>query len=63
MDKDAIKQSITIEQIITFMTKFGSGTPIKTPEGYYIFQTICHNQHNPDAKYKLYYYGIEDIFI
>lgn len=56
LDKDAILNSLTEEDIIKIVIKLGSGTPKRDADHNPIFQTICHNQPNPNNSWKLYYY-------
>lgn len=56
LDKDAILNSLTKEDIIKIVTTLGSAEPKKDSSGNLIFQTICHNIPNPSNSWKLYYY-------
>ena len=58
-DKDAIKESLTIDQIFDIVSELG-GEPIMY-SGYFTAQTICHN-HPGEGKYKLYYYENTKLF-
>lgn len=56
LDKDAILNSLTIEDVIAIVQSLGSAEPKKDSNGNIIFQTICHNEPNQANSYKLYYY-------
>lgn len=53
IDKDKLKNELTIDQIATLIEEFG-GDP-KMKEGYFISRTICHNPKG-EGSHKLYYY-------
>jgi hypothetical protein len=56
LDKDAILNSLTKEDVIKVVTTLGSSEPKTDSNGNLIFQTICHNVPDPGNSYKLYYY-------
>lgn len=56
LDKNAILNSLTKEDVIKIVTALGSNNPRKDSNGNLIFQTICHNPPNENNSYKLYYY-------
>lgn len=56
LDKNAILNSLTKEDVIKIVTSLGSNEPRKDNNGNLIFQTICHNPPNANNSYKLYYY-------
>lgn len=56
LDKNAILDSLSKEDIKTIVTTLGSGDPKIDNNGNLIFQTICHNPPDPSNSYKLYYY-------
>jgi hypothetical protein len=56
LDKDAILNSLTKEDVKKIVMELGSLEPKEDSNGNYIFQTICHNQPSPDNSWKLYYY-------
>lgn len=58
LDKDKIKQSLTIEDINLILSDLGSSHPIGDGKGNYIYQTVCHGGH----KQKLYYYSDTKFF-
>lgn len=59
-DKDAIKESLTIEQIEQFLADHG-GEPIRRI-GCLVSRTICHNAASDNASHKLYYYENTKLF-
>lgn len=56
LDKDAILNSLTKEDVTKILKELGSNEPKKDSEGNLIFQTICHNPPSENNSYKLYYY-------
>lgn len=56
LDKKAILDSLTKEDIVKIVMSLGSREPKKDSNGNLIFQTICHNPPDPSNSYKLYYY-------
>ncbi len=56
LNKDAIINSLTKDDVIKIVTSLGSGEPKTDNNGNLIFQTICHNAPDPSNSYKLYYY-------
>lgn len=56
LDKDAILNSLTKEDVIKVVTSLGSGYPKLDNNGNLIFQTICHNDRSVSNSWKLYYY-------
>lgn len=52
LDKDAIVDSLTKENVITILTDLGSAPPRDLGENGLVFQTVCHG----GSRYKLYYY-------
>ena len=52
LDKDAILNSLTKEDIIKIVTYFGSSYPKTDSNGDLIFQSVC----NGSDSWKLYYY-------
>jgi hypothetical protein len=60
MDKDELKESLTIEQIHGLVAELG-GNPHPIKDNYFISQTICHNKPG-EGSYKLYYYGNTHLF-
>ena len=56
LDKDAILNSLTKEDIKKIVTSLGSAEPKTDSNNDLIFQTICHNPPDPSNSYKLYYY-------
>ena len=56
LDKDAILNSLSKEDITKIVMSLGSAEPKTDSSGNLIFQTICHNDINPNNSYKLYYY-------
>lgn len=52
LDKDAIKESLTENDIKLIMQDLGSANPKKDNQGNLIFTTVCHG----GKKHKLYYY-------
>lgn len=59
-DKDAIKESLSMEQIEQFLADHG-GDPVKRI-GCLVSKTICHNPATGDASHKLYYYENTRLF-
>lgn len=58
-DKDKIKNSLTIEQIFDLVAELG-GEPIMQ-NGFFVSQTICHNEPG-EGSHKLYYYDNTKLF-
>ena len=56
LNKKAISDSLTKEDIKKIVMSLGSGEPKTDREGNMIFQTICHNLPDENNSYKLYYY-------
>ena len=56
LDKNAILDSLTKEDITKIVMSLGSAEPKTDSNGNLMFQTICHNQPSPNNSYKLYYY-------
>ena len=56
LDKNAILDSLSKEDIRKIVMSLGSDEPKSDNSGNLIFQTICHNDINPNNSYKLYYY-------
>ena len=56
LDKDAILNSLSKEDITKIVMSLGSAEPKTDSGGNLLFQTICHNQPDPNNSYKLYYY-------
>lgn len=56
LDKDAILNSLTKEDVIKVVTSLGSEYPKTDHSGNLIFQSICHNAPNIANSWKLYYY-------
>lgn len=56
LDKDAILNSLTKEDIKKIVVSLGSLEPKVDGNGDMMFQTICHNPPDPSNSYKLYYY-------
>ena len=63
LDKDQIKNSLSINQIFDFLSEYG-GEPIIKDSNTIISKTICHNaiEEINDASYKLYYYDNTHLF-
>lgn len=57
LNKDAILNSLTKEDVIKVVTSLGSATPKTDSQGNLIFQTVCHGS----TSWKLYYYHEPDI--
>lgn len=56
LDKKAILDSLTKEDIKKIVMLLGSNEPKTDSSGNLIFQTICHNDIDVNNSYKLYYY-------
>lgn len=56
LDKNAILDSLSKEDVKKVVMSLGSDEPKIDNSGNLIFQTICHNDINPNNSYKLYYY-------
>lgn len=56
LDKDAILNSLTKDDVIKVVTSLGSEYPKTDNSGNLVFQSICHNQPNLSNSWKLYYY-------
>lgn len=62
LDKDKIKQNLSLEDIKNLVIHLGSEEPRYDYNGNLIFQTICHNTPASNNKYKLYYYENTQLF-
>lgn len=62
LDKDFIKQSLTVKEITKIMIELGSAPPIPDINENPRFQTICHNMPNKNNSFKLYYYDNTKLF-
>ena len=62
MDKDTLKNELTIDQIFNLLSELG-GQPIQKGECI-VSKTICHNKIDEidEASYKLYYYNNTHLF-
>lgn len=60
IDKDKLKQSLTLEQVWDLVNDLG-GNPHDIQDGYFVSQTICHNAVG-QGSYKLYYYANSQLF-
>lgn len=58
LDKDRIKQSLSIDDIKTILADLGSDDPIETGKHELCFQTVCHGGNS----HKLYYYPDSKMF-
>lgn len=58
LDKDAIKQTLTEENITAILIQLGSKYPIKDNHGNLVYTTVCHAGN----KHKLYYYSSAKVF-
>lgn len=58
LDKDLIKESLTLDDIRAILRDLGSEEPILDDKGNLIAQTICHH----GSKFKLYYYPDSRMF-
>lgn len=58
LDKDLIKESLSLDDIRTILRDLGSEEPILDDKGNLIAQTICHH----GSKFKLYYYPDSRMF-
>ena len=56
LDKDAILNSLSKEDITKIVMSLGSAEPKTDSNNDLIFQTVCHNRPDPNNSYKLYYY-------
>ena len=56
LDKDTILNSLSKEDITKIVMSLGSAEPKTDSSGNLLFQTICHNEPDPNNSYKLYYY-------
>ena len=56
LDKDAILNSLTKDDVIKVVTSLGSEYPRTDSSGNLIFQSVCHNKANISNSWKLYYY-------
>ena len=56
-NKDEIKKSLTIDQIMDFLTELG-GEPFQQKEDIIVSKTICHGGES----HKLYYYDNTKLF-
>ena len=63
IDKDKVKNSLTIDQIFDLLSELG-GEPIQKDDNTLISKTICHNsvEELNDASHKLYYYDNTHLF-
>lgn len=59
IDKDKIKNSLSIEQVFNLVAEFGGEPTMR--QGYFISATICHN-HPGEGSHKLYYYENTKLF-
>lgn len=59
-DKDAIKESLSLEQVEQFLADHG-GEPMRRI-GALVSRTICHNPLEEEASHKLYYYENTRLF-
>lgn len=60
LDKDEIKSSLSIHDIITILNDFGAD-PVETSSGLTCL-TICHNHPSNNPSRKLYYYENSNLF-
>lgn len=60
LDKERIKESLSLNEIKLILHKLGSNDPIPDKNGNMMFQTVCHNRCN--GKHKLYYYEESRMF-
>jgi hypothetical protein len=60
INKDELKESLTIEQVWNFVADLG-GNPKPIKDNCFISQTICHNKIG-EGSYKLYYYDNTKLF-
>lgn len=62
LDKDSIKNSLTIEQVFKLLSDFDAEPVYKNDT--IICKTICHHHHNDleNASHKLYYYNNSHLF-
>lgn len=56
LDKDAILNSLSKEDVTKIVMSLGSSEPKTDNSGNLMFQTVCHNAPDPSNSYKLYYY-------
>jgi hypothetical protein len=59
INKDELKESLTIEQVFELVAEMGGEPQMK--ENYFISRTICHNPAG-HGSYKLYYYDNTKLF-
>lgn len=57
LNKDAILNSLSKEDVIKIVTSLGSAAPKTDSQGHLIFQTVCHGS----TSWKLYYYHEPDV--
>lgn len=62
LDKDAILDSLTENDIIKIVTELGSQEPRRDKDDNLIFQSVCHNIPDPSNSWKLYYYLDNKVF-
>ena len=60
LDKDEIKNSLTLEQVYDLLTELGAEPILK--DNCIICKTICHNSDLTNASHKLYYYSNTHLF-
>ena len=60
-DKKVIKELITIDQVFEILEEYG-GEPQYYNDNIIVSRTICHNNPNDEASYKLYYYPNTRLF-
>ncbi|MEB5480914.1 hypothetical protein P8825_15215 [Shouchella clausii] len=58
LDRDALKESLTLDDIKKIMAELGSASPKEGKDGQVIFQTVCHGGNS----HKLYYYEHDRTF-
>ena len=61
MTPNELKELITDEEMIQLMRKLGA-TSLQDHGGYFTFPSICHNEHEKDAKFNLAYYKDTKLF-
>ncbi len=61
LDKDALKESLTEEDVTKIMGLLGSQPPLPSGDDL-IYETICHHHPSSDKKFKLYYYKNTQLF-
>lgn len=60
LDKERIKESLSLEDIHKILTDLGSEAARNDLKGNLVFTTVCHNRCN--GKHKLYYYHEDGLF-